>query len=67
MLPTEYLNYNDKLYWVYRKVRQSRIKEEFINDVKDIWHCDMVLRTKNSDETYLLFIREIIDVEFTEI
>jgi hypothetical protein len=48
-------------------VRQSRIKEEFINDVKDIWHCDMVLRTKNSDETYLLFIREIQDIEFDEI
>jgi hypothetical protein len=67
MLPTEYLNYNDKLYWVYRKVRQSRIKEEHINDVKDLWHCDMVLRTKNSDETYLIFIREIQEVEGVEI
>ncbi|MDI3349609.1 hypothetical protein DCBHLPFO_00734 [Mycoplasmopsis arginini] len=67
MLPTEYLNYNDKLYWVYRKVRQSRIKEEHINDVRDLWHCDMVLRTKNSEETYLIFIREIQDVTYDEI
>lgn len=67
MLPTEYLNYNDKLYWVYRKVRQSRIKEEHINDVRDLWHCDMVLRTKNSEETYLIFIREIQDVTYGEI
>ena len=67
MLPTEYLNYNDKLYWVYRKVRQSRIKEEHINDVRDLWHCDMVLRTKNSEETYLIFIREIQDVTYDDI
>lgn len=59
MIPSEFINYNDKLYWVYRKVRQSQIKENYINDVKDMWMCDLVLRSKNQDDTHLLFVREI--------
>jgi hypothetical protein len=59
MLNKELIHYNDKLYWVYRKVKQSHIKENHINDVKDMWLCDLVLRSKNQDETQLLFVREI--------
>jgi hypothetical protein len=59
MLNKELIHYNDKLYWVYRKVKQSHVKENHINDVKDMWLCDLVLRSKNQDETQLLFVREI--------
>ena len=59
MLSKELIHYNDKLYWVYRKVKQSHVKENHINDVKDMWLCDLVLRSKNQDETQLLFVREI--------
>lgn len=59
MLNKELIHYNDKLYWVYRKVKQSQIKEDHINDVKDMWLCDLVLRSKNQDETQLIFVREI--------
>jgi hypothetical protein len=59
MLNKELIHYNDKLYWVYRKVKQSQIKEDHINDVKDMWLCDLVLRNKNQDETQLIFVREI--------
>jgi hypothetical protein len=59
MLNKELIHYNDKLYWVYRKVKQRHIKENHINDVKDMWLCDLVLRSKNQDETQLLFVREI--------
>jgi hypothetical protein len=59
MLNKELIHYNDKLYWVYRKVKQSHIKENHINDVKDMWLCDLVLRSKNQDETQLIFVREI--------
>lgn len=59
MLNKELIHYNDKLYWVYRKVKQSQIKENHINDVKDMWLCDLVLRSKNQDETQLIFVREI--------
>ena len=59
MLNKELIHYNDKLYWVYRKVKQSQIKENHINDVKDMWLCDLVLRSKTQDETQLIFVREI--------
>lgn len=59
MTATEFINYNDKLFLLYRKVKEKHVKEGHINDVKDMWHCDMVLRTKNENEVYLLFVREI--------
>lgn len=59
MLIKELINYNDKLYWIYRKVKQTQINENDINDIKDMWLCDLVLRTKNQEETQLLFVREI--------
>lgn len=66
MLNKELINYNDKLYWVYRKVKQSQIKENHINDVKDMWLCDLVLRSKNQDETQLLFVREIEEAKIVK-
>ena len=66
MLNKELIHYNDKLYWVYRKVKQSHVKENHINDVKDMWLCDLVLRSKNQDETQLLFVREIEEAKIVK-
>lgn len=66
MLNKELIHYNDKLYWVYRKVKQSHIKENHINDVKDMWLCDLVLRSKNQDETQLIFVREIEEAKIVK-
>jgi hypothetical protein len=66
MLNKELINYNDKLYWVYRKVKQSHIKENYINDVKDMWLCDLVLRSKNQEEIQLLFVREIEEAKIVK-
>ena len=66
MLNKELIHYNNKLYWVYRKVKQSHIKENHINDVKDMWLCDLVLRSKNQDETQLLFVREIEEAKIVK-
>ena len=63
MFNKELINYNDRLYWVYRKVRQTQIKENHINDVKEFWLCDLVLKTTNQDEPWFVFLREIKDVE----
>ena len=46
----EIINYQDKLYYIYRRFPKSQIKEGFINDVKDLWRCDMLLKKKNEDE-----------------
>jgi hypothetical protein len=59
MLPREYVNYDNKLYWVYRKVNQSQVKEGSVSDLKNFWMCDMVIRNKNQTNDTLLFMREI--------
>jgi hypothetical protein len=59
MLPREYINYQDKLYWVYRKVNQSQVKEDSVSDLKDFWMCDIVIKSKNQNDSTLLFMREI--------
>lgn len=59
----EFINYQDKAYWVYRKIPSDRIKEGHILDVRDAWHCDTVLRTRNQDNEILLFLVEISDAE----
>jgi len=59
MLTKELVNYQDKLYWIYRKVKHHQIKEGSINDLKEFWICDMVIRNKNQTDDTLLFLREI--------
>jgi hypothetical protein len=62
----ETVNYQDKLFWVYRKVSKDRIKDGHILDVRNAWHCDTVLKTKNQDEEMLLFLVEISDATIVE-
>lgn len=62
MLPREYINYQDKLYWIYRKVKHHQVKEGSVNDLKEFWICDMVVRNKNQTDDLLLFLREIEEV-----
>jgi ubiquitin C-terminal hydrolase len=57
----EMINYQEKLYWIYRKINKDRIKENHILDVRDAWHCSTVLKTKNQEEEILLFLIEIPD------
>ncbi len=60
-LNKELVIYQDKLYWVYRKVKQTQVKSEFVSDLRDYWLCDLVVRDKNTDDSKLLFLREISD------
>lgn len=55
----ELVNYQGKLYWVYRKIRQSQVKDGSISDLKEFWMCDMVVKSRNNDDDVLLFMREI--------
>lgn len=61
MINKELINYQDKLYWVYRRVKQSQVKQERITDLRDFWMCDLVVRDRNSDDSKLIFLREITD------
>lgn len=62
----EFVNYQDKLYWVYRKISKESIKEGHILDVRDAWHCDIVLKSKNQDSDALIFLVEMPDAEIIE-
>jgi hypothetical protein len=63
MLVKELVNYQDKLYWVYRRVKQSQVKEGSITDLKNFWMCDMVVRNRINNDDTLLFMREIEEAE----
>lgn len=62
----EFVNYQDKLYWVYRRINKEAIKEGHILDVKNAWHCDIVLRNKNQDTDTFIFLVEVPDAEIIE-
>jgi hypothetical protein len=66
MLPKEYVNYQDKLYWIYRKVKHSQVKEGSITDLRDFWMCDMVVRSKTQQDDTLLFLREIEEAKIVK-
>lgn len=63
---TETLKYNDKLYIVYRKLKEGRVKEEYISKISEMWMCDAVLKSKNQETTYYLFLKEISDAELVD-
>ena len=63
MLNKELVNYQDKLYWVYRKVKNSQVKEGSITDLRNFWMCDMVVRNRINNDDTLLFMREIGEAE----
>ena len=59
MLSKELVKYQDKLYWIYRKVKASVIKEGYVNDLKEFWNCDVAVRNRNQNDDIILFLREI--------
>lgn len=65
MLCKELFNFQDKLYFIERKFNESRIKPEFIEDLKNYWGCDNVVRQmhRQTNENYLLFLKEIPEAE----
>lgn len=66
MFGKEMVTYLDKLYWVYRKVRHSQVKEGSITDLRDFWKCDMVVRSKTQQDDTLLFLREIEEAKIVK-
>ncbi len=62
----ELVNYNVKQYYVYRRIPFNRIKEGFIGNVKELWHCDLVLKNKNQDQETLIFLIEMSDAIIVE-
>ena len=58
--------YNDKLYIGFKKIKIDRIEEDYAKYLKEIWNCDMLLKTPQYGGVYL-FLREIQEVPFEDI
>jgi hypothetical protein len=63
MLNKELVTYQNKLFYVYKKIKQDRIKDGYVNDIKDFWLCDVVVRSRMNDDDTLLFLREIEEAQ----
>ena len=60
MLNKELVKYQDRLFWLYRRINADNVKSEHVQDVKDFWMCDIVLKQKTPQGSeVLLFLREI--------
>ena len=60
ILGKETVTYQNKLYYIYRRVKVTQLKTEYVSELKDFWMCDIVIRGRyqNEDESFL-FLREI--------
>jgi hypothetical protein len=65
-LTDKLFTYNNKLYLGFKKIRIDRIEEDYARYLKDLWLCDILLKTPQYGGVYL-FLREIKDVEFEDI
>ena len=63
MLNKELLNYNHKLYWVYRRIKESQVKLDRVNDIKQLWDCDIILKQRIQEDDTLIFLREIPELQ----
>jgi hypothetical protein len=59
MLNKELIKYQDKLYYIFKRLRQSQVKEGYINEIKELWRCDVVVKSRQQNDNTLLFLREI--------
>lgn len=63
MLNKELVQYQDKLFWVYRRVKSTQIKEGSVSDLRDFWLCDVAVKSRNNNDDFILFLREIEEVK----
>lgn len=66
MVSREYITYNDTLYWVHRKIRDKAYPEDFVAEIRKYYGCDNVLRTKNQDDTMLVFVKEVTEATIVD-
>lgn len=66
MLNKELVKYQDRLYWIYRKVKATAIKDGCVNDVKEFWNCDVAVRNRIQNDDTILFLREIPEAKLVD-
>jgi hypothetical protein len=66
MLNKELLKYQDRLFWIYKKMKKDQIKEDKIGMIQEFWHCDLVLKHATNEGEIFYFLREIVEVELID-
>jgi len=66
MLSKELVNYQDKLYYIYKKMKPHQIKDGYINDIREHFRCDVVVKNRINNDDTLLFLREIPEAEIVK-
>ena len=63
MVSKELVTYQDKLYYVYKKMKPHQVKDGYVNDIKELWRCDVVVKSRHNNDDTFLFLREIPEIE----
>jgi hypothetical protein len=63
MINHKFINHGDKLYYIYRMYKESHVKKEKINELKELLECDIILKNKNNEDYYLFFLKEVTELE----
>lgn len=59
----EYINYNNKMFVVKRKIKEHGIKSNIdMEPLKILWHCDTILKKNH----HFYFCDEIKEVSYEE-
>lgn len=66
MLTKELVNYQGKLFYIYRRFKETQIKTDRISELRDLLECDIVLKQNNTNDKTFIFLREIKDAEVLE-
>ena len=66
MLNKELVNYQNKLYYINKKLKQDRIKDGHVNDLREYWGCDIVVKSRINNDDTLLFLNEISEAEIVK-
>jgi len=66
MLNKELVNYQNKLYYINKKLKQDRIKDGHVNDLREYWRCDIVVKSRINNDDTLLFLIEIPEAEIVK-
>ena len=59
----EFLEFQGKYYWIYRKIKQSTLIKGGLDTIKEAYFCDHVLKHGDENSGYYVFLREISEAE----
>jgi hypothetical protein len=67
MMNKEFVQYQNNLFYVYRKIKSDNIKDGYLDDLKKYWDCDIVVKNKNQENNDILFfLKKIEEAELVD-